>query len=89
MTIGLFWTLFAGFLLGLLMNAFRPLGWMTGIKALLLTCGIGVLGAAIASVGGQGLHFWGQEQLAAFIAALVGAAILLAGSDFLAHHKQA
>ncbi len=82
MTIGLFWTLFAGFMLGLLMNAFLPMGRHTGMKALALSSGIGIVGALIASFAGQGMHWWGQEQLNAFIAALVGAAVLLAASRY-------
>lgn len=77
MTIGLFWTLFAGFALGLLMNAFLPLGLVTGGKALVLAAAIGIVGALAASFLGQGLHWWDREQLAAFIAAVVGAALLL------------
>ncbi len=82
MTTGLFWTLFAGFILGLLMNAFKPMGITTGMKALLLAAGIGMVGALAASSAGQGMHLWGREQLAAFVAALVGAGMLLAASRY-------
>ena len=77
MTVGLFWTLFAGFILGMLMNAFHPMGLATGLKTLILTCGIGIVGALVASFAGQGMHFWDQEAGGSFLAALAGAAVLL------------
>jgi uncharacterized membrane protein YeaQ/YmgE (transglycosylase-associated protein family) len=77
MTVGLFWTLFAGFILGMLMNAFHPMGLATGFKTLVMTCGIGIVGALVASFAGQGMHFWDQEAGSSFVAALVGAAVLL------------
>ena len=78
MTTGLFWTLFAGFILGMLTNAFLPMGRKTGALALGLTCAVGIVGALVASLAGQGLRLWDQEQIGAFVAALVGAAVLLA-----------
>jgi uncharacterized membrane protein YeaQ/YmgE (transglycosylase-associated protein family) len=78
MTVGLFWTIFAGFILGLLMNAFLPMGRLAGSKGLLLAVAIGMTGALAASFAGQGMHWWGREQLPAFVAALVGAGVLLA-----------
>ena len=77
MTVGFFWTLFAGFILGMLMNAFHPMGLSGGLKTLLVTCGIGIFGALVASFAGQGMHLWDQEAASSFVAALAGAAVLL------------
>ncbi|MCZ2495602.1 hypothetical protein GN316_02420 [Xylophilus sp. Kf1] len=83
MTVGLFWTLFAGFILGLLMNAFHPMRLATGLKALLLACGIGMLGALAVSFTGQGLKLWDQEAMGAFFGALAGAGVLLVVSRYV------
>jgi uncharacterized membrane protein YeaQ/YmgE (transglycosylase-associated protein family) len=77
MTIGLFWTIFAGLIGGILVNGFRPMARLTGMKGILALCGIGVAGALAASLAGQVLHLWGQEEIGAFLAAVVGAAALL------------
>lgn len=82
MTVGLFWTLFAGFILGLLMNAFYPMRLATGLKALLLTCAVGVVGALAVSLAGQGMKLWNQEAMGAFIGALVGAGVLLVAARY-------
>jgi uncharacterized membrane protein YeaQ/YmgE (transglycosylase-associated protein family) len=77
MTTGLFWILFAGFTVGLLVNSFKPLGRLTGMKGLLVTSGIGIVGALAASLAGEAVHLWGREQLNAFTAAVVGALVIL------------
>jgi len=77
MTTGLFWILFAGFIVGLLVNAFKPLGHLAGMKGLLVTAGIGIVGALVASLAGEALHLWGREQLNAFAAAVAGALVVL------------
>lgn len=82
MTVGLFWTLFAGFILGMLMNAFHPMRLATGLKALLLTCAIGMVGALAVSFGGQGMKLWDQEAMGAFVGALVGAGVLLIAARY-------
>ncbi len=82
MTVGLFWTLFAGFILGLLMNAFHPMRLATGLKALLLACTIGMVGALAVSLAGQGMKLWDQEAMGAFIGALVGAGVLLIAARY-------
>ena len=78
MTIGLFWTLFAGVIAGILMDGFLPMKRLPGIWGMLALCGVGVVGALIASFIGQALHFWGREEIGAFIAAVVGAGAMLA-----------
>ncbi|QHI96728.1 GlsB/YeaQ/YmgE family stress response membrane protein [Xylophilus rhododendri] len=78
MTIGLFWTIFAGVIAGILMNGFVPLRRLTGMKGLLALCGVGVVGALAASFGGQAMQLWGREEIGAFVAAVVGACCLLA-----------
>ena len=82
MTVGLFWTLFAGFILGMLMNAFHPMRLATGLKALLLACAIGMAGALAASFAGQGMKLWDQEAMGAFVGALAGAAVLLLAARY-------
>ncbi|XAH23629.1 GlsB/YeaQ/YmgE family stress response membrane protein [Xylophilus sp. GW821-FHT01B05] len=77
MTTGLFWILFAGFIVGLLVNAFKPLGRFTGMMGLLATSGIGIAGALAASLAGEAAHLWSREQLNGFTAALVGAVVVL------------
>lgn len=89
MTIGLFWTLFAGFIVGMLMNSFIPLGLLAGTKGLALAVAIGIAGALVASFVGQGLNWWNQEELGAFVSALVGAGALLFAGRFVMPQIQA
>lgn len=79
MTIGLFWTIFAGVIAGILMNGFSPVKRLPGMKGLVALCAVGVAGALAASFAGQALNLWGREEIGAFLAAVVGAAVVLGG----------
>jgi len=78
MTIGLFWTIFAGVIAGILMDGFLPLQKLPGMRGMLALCVVGIVGALAASFAGQALHLWGREEIGAFVAAVVGAGALLA-----------
>lgn len=82
MTIGLFWTLFAGVIAGILMDGFLPMKRLPGMRGMLALCAIGVVGALAASFAGQALHFWGREEIGAFLSAAVGAGALLGGMRY-------
>ncbi|WP_198970917.1 GlsB/YeaQ/YmgE family stress response membrane protein [Xylophilus sp. ASV27] len=82
MTTGLFWVLFAGFIVGMLVNAFKPLGRMAGMTGLLVTAAIGIAGALAASLSGEALHWWSREHLNGFTAAVIGALIVLLATRF-------
>ena len=79
MTIGLFWTIFAGVIAGILVDGFMPMKRLPGIWGMAALCGIGIAGALVASFIGQALHFWGREEIGAFIAAVAGAGVTLGG----------
>lgn len=79
MTIGLFWTIFAGVIAGILMNGFSPIQRLPGLKGLVALCALGVIGAVAASFAGQALNLWGREEIGAFLAAIVGAVVVLGG----------
>ncbi|MES2185924.1 MAG: GlsB/YeaQ/YmgE family stress response membrane protein [Pseudomonadota bacterium] len=85
MTIGLFWTLFAGFIFGLLANSFTPRNGVkkTGMLPFATAIAVGMVGALAASYAGQGLGLFTQGQLNTFIASVVGAVVLLAAWHFV------
>ena len=68
------YTILIGFVVGLIARFVLPGRDGLGI---IMTTVVGVVGAILASVGGQALGFYAQGQPAGFIASVVGAVVLL------------
>ena len=71
---GILWTLLIGFVCGLLARALKPGSDKLGI---IMTILLGVGGALLARYVGGALGWYGPEDPAGFIAAVVGAIVLL------------
>lgn len=71
---GLIWTLFIGFIVGVVARFLKPgdnsMGWI-------MTILLGIGGSMLATYGGQFLGFYQVGQAAGFIGAVIGAIILL------------
>lgn len=71
---GLIWTLFIGFIVGVVARFLKPgdnsMGWI-------MTILLGIGGSMLATYGGQFLGFYHVGQAAGFIGAVIGAIILL------------
>ena len=67
-------TLFIGLIVGFIARAVKPgddkLGWI-------MTALLGVAGSFLASYAGQALGWYGQGEVAGFIASVLGAIVLL------------
>ena len=72
---GIIWTIVIGFIVGLLAKMLMP-GRDPG--GFIITVLIGVVGALIATYGGQALGLYQPGEAAGFIGSLVGAIVLLA-----------
>lgn len=70
----LIWTIVIGFFVGLVARAIKPGDDKLGI---LMTSLLGIIGAFAASFIGQTLGWYGKGEPAGFIAAVVGAVLLL------------
>jgi uncharacterized membrane protein YeaQ/YmgE (transglycosylase-associated protein family) len=70
----LIWTIVIGFIVGLVARALKPGDDKLGI---VMTSVLGIAGAFIASFLGKSLGWYGEGEPAGFIAAVVGALILL------------
>ena len=70
----LIWTIVIGFIVGLVARALKPGDDKLGI---VMTSVLGIAGAFIASFLGKSLGWYGEGEPAGFIAAVVGAVILL------------
>lgn len=70
----LIWTIVIGFVVGLVARAVKPGDDKLGI---LMTSLLGIIGAFAASFIGQTLGWYGEGEPAGFIAAVVGAVLLL------------
>lgn len=68
------WTILIGFVVGLLARFLMPGRDPAGF---FITAAIGIAGSLIATYGGQALGFYGANESAGFIGALIGAIILL------------
>ena len=68
------WSILIGFIVGLVARALMP-----GANAMgfILTTILGVVGALVATFVGQGLGWYAEGSGAGFIAAIVGAIVLL------------
>ena len=63
-----------GFLVGLVARWISPEPHVTGFW---MTAVIGIVGAVIATVGGQLLHLYEPGEVAGFVGSVVGAVVLL------------
>lgn len=72
---GILWTILIGFIVGVVARFLHP-----GKDALgfILTTGLGIAGALVATWIGQALGWYAPGQPASFIGAVIGAFILLA-----------
>ncbi|WP_022978373.1 GlsB/YeaQ/YmgE family stress response membrane protein [Nevskia ramosa] len=68
------WTLFIGFVVGLVARFLKPGNDGMGI---ILTTVLGIAGSAVASYGGKALGLYQPGEPAGFIGALIGAVVLL------------
>jgi uncharacterized membrane protein YeaQ/YmgE (transglycosylase-associated protein family) len=67
-------TILIGFVVGLIARFLLPGKDALGI---IMTTVVGVVGAILASIGGQALGLYAQGQPAGFLASVVGAVVLL------------
>jgi uncharacterized membrane protein YeaQ/YmgE (transglycosylase-associated protein family) len=70
----LLYTILIGFVVGLLARALKPGDDRMGV---LMTTLLGVGGALLAKFVGERLHWYSEGQPAGFVAAIVGAMVLL------------
>jgi len=71
---GIIWTILIGFIVGVLAKFFTH---GPGPKGFFLTAALGIAGSIIATYVGRALHWYAEGESAGFIAAFVGAVILL------------
>jgi len=69
------WTIIIGFVAGLIARAVTP--GDKGPQGFLLTSILGIIGALAATYLGQAIGWYGPDQSAGFIGAIVGAVIIL------------
>jgi uncharacterized membrane protein YeaQ/YmgE (transglycosylase-associated protein family) len=70
----LIWTIVIGFVVGLVARALKPGDDKLGI---IVTSLLGIIGAFVASFIGKTMGWYGDGEAAGFIAAVVGAVVLL------------
>ena len=79
---GILWTIIIGFLAGVIAKFIMP-----GDKepsGFILTTILGIVGAFVATFAGQALGWYGPNEGAGFIGAIVGAILVLAIYGFIA-----
>ena len=82
---GIIWTIIIGFIAGVVAKFIMP-----GDKepsGFILTTILGIVGAFVATFLGQALGWYGPNQGAGFIGAVVGAIVVLAIYGFVAGHR--
>ncbi|WP_311275456.1 GlsB/YeaQ/YmgE family stress response membrane protein [Methylobacterium sp. WCS2018Hpa-22] len=82
---GIIWTIIIGFLAGVVAKFIMP-----GDKepaGFILTTILGIIGAFVATFLGQALGWYGPNQGAGFIGAVVGAIVVLAIYGFIASRR--
>ncbi|MCC0805207.1 GlsB/YeaQ/YmgE family stress response membrane protein [Methylobacterium sp. W2] len=82
---GIIWTIIIGFLAGVVAKFIMP-----GDKepaGFILTTILGIVGAFVATFLGQALGWYGPNQGAGFIGAVVGAIVVLAIYGFIANRR--
>ncbi len=72
---GIIWTIIIGAIVGALAKFIMP--GSNEPKGFILTAALGIVGALLATFGGQALGLYGDNQSAGFIGSLVGAIIVL------------
>ena len=68
------WTILIGFVVGLIAKAITPGRDPSGF---IITAIIGIVGALLATFAGRALGWYGPGETAGFLAALIGAVIVL------------
>lgn len=73
---GILWTIIIGFIAGIIAKFISP--GPNEPQGFILTCILGIVGAFVATYIGQAIGWYGPDQGAGFIGAIVGAVIVLA-----------
>jgi uncharacterized membrane protein YeaQ/YmgE (transglycosylase-associated protein family) len=81
------WTIIIGFVAGLIARAVTP--GDKGPHGFVLTSILGIVGALAATYLGQAVGWYGPDQSAGFIGAIVGAVLILLVWGFFASRQQA
>jgi uncharacterized membrane protein YeaQ/YmgE (transglycosylase-associated protein family) len=81
------WTIIIGFVAGLIARAVTP--GDKGPQGFVLTSILGIVGALAATYLGQAVGWYGPDQSAGFIGAIVGAVLILLVWGFFASRQQA
>jgi uncharacterized membrane protein YeaQ/YmgE (transglycosylase-associated protein family) len=80
------WTIIIGFVAGLIARAVTP--GDKGPNGFVLTSILGIVGALAATYLGQAIGWYGPDQSAGFIGAIVGAVLILLVWGFFASRQQ-
>jgi uncharacterized membrane protein YeaQ/YmgE (transglycosylase-associated protein family) len=83
---GILWTIIIGFVAGVIAKFLMP--GDNEPSGFILTTILGIVGAFVATYLGQALGWYGPEQGAGLIGAVVGAVIVLLVYGFLAGRRQ-
>ena len=81
---GVLWTILIGFAVGVVAKFLMPGRDPAGF---IITVLIGIVGSFVASLLGSSLGFYRQGEPVGFIAAVIGAMILLFGYRLIAGHR--
>ena len=84
---GIIWTIIIGFFAGLIAKFIMP--GSNEPSGFILTTILGIVGAFVATYLGQALGWYGPNDGAGFIGAIVGAVIVLAIWGFIAGRRRA
>lgn len=82
---GILWTIIIGFLAGVIAKFIMP--GPNEPSGFILTTILGIVGAFVATFVGQAVGWYGPNQGAGFIGAIVGAVIVLAIYGFIASRR--
>jgi uncharacterized membrane protein YeaQ/YmgE (transglycosylase-associated protein family) len=82
---GILWTIIIGFLAGVIAKFIMP--GPNEPSGFILTTILGIVGAFVATFIGQAVGWYGPNQGAGFIGAIVGAVIVLAIYGFIASRR--
>lgn len=78
--LSLLWTIIIGFIAGLIARAIHPGDDKAGF---LVTTLLGIVGAFVATFAGRMIGWYGENDAAGFIAAVIGAVIVLVIYNFV------
>jgi uncharacterized membrane protein YeaQ/YmgE (transglycosylase-associated protein family) len=73
---GIIWTIISGLIIGVIAKFLMP--GDNEPKGFILTAILGIVGALLASYGGQAIGWYGPNEGAGWIASIIGAIIVLA-----------